>query len=96
MGPRPTNLNLTQDGNRVSALVGGAELRGTLYDTYDFSLSGGQTDTTFTLRGRAVVGAPADGGTGKPSVHLVGSLFSRTNFDSTGCELKEDYTADRL
>ncbi len=95
-GPRPVNLNLTLEGNRLSTLVGGDELRGTLYDTYDFSVSGGHSDTTYTLRGRAVVGTATDGGAGTPTVHLVGSLFSRTNFASAGCELKEDYTADRL
>lgn len=95
-GPRPLNFNLVLQGNRVSTLVGGDELRGTLYDTYDFSVSGGHADTTYTLRGRAVLGTAADGGAGTLPVHLVGSLFSRTNVASAGCELKEDYTADRL
>lgn len=99
-GPRPVNLNLTQRGNQLSVLVGGQELRGTLYDSFDFSASGGVTATSFTLRGRAVVGtstAAADGGTAPAgSVRLVGTLFSRTGPASAACEIAEDYTADRL
>jgi len=93
MGPRPAQLNITQEGNKVSVLLGGDELRGTLYDTYDFSMSGGQTDTTYTLRGRAVVGS-ADAG--RASVRLVGSLISRADAAKTGCQLQEEYTADRI
>ena len=66
MGPRPVNLNFTQQGNQLSVLIGGEELRGTLYDTFDFSMLGGRSETTYSLRGRAVVGntsATADGGT---------------------------------
>lgn len=99
-GPRPVNLNVTQRGNQLSVLVGGQELRGTLYDTFDYSVSGGLSAASYTLRGRAVVGttsAPADGGVAPAaSVRLVGTLFSRTGAASAGCELAEDYTADRL
>jgi len=66
-------------------------LRGTLYDTYDFQLLGGRGELVYSLRGRAVVGSSADGGT--PGVRLVGTLFTRT---MNGCELGEPYTADRI
>lgn len=93
-GPRPIEFNVTQTGNRVSALIGGDELRGTLYDTYDFSMTGGHSDTSYTLRGRAVVGGAADGG--GSSVRLVGSLLTRADAATTGCQLQEAYTADRI
>lgn len=99
MGPRPVNLNFSQQGNQLSVLVGGNELRGTLYDTYDFSVSGGDNSTSYSLRGRAVVSGPsaqADGGTVRSNVHLVGTLFTRTGSGSMGCDLSENYTADRL
>lgn len=99
MGPRPVNLNFTQQGNQVAVLVGGNELRGTLYDTYDFSASGGDNAATYSLRGRAVVTgstAQADGGAARPSVRLTGTLFTRTGPATASCDLAENYTADRL
>lgn len=101
MGPRPVNLNFSQTGNQLSVLVGGEELRGTLYDTYDFSMIGGRSENTYSLRGRAVVGNPtstADGGTAAGGVRLVGSLSIRSSgmTAATACDLTENYTADRL
>jgi hypothetical protein len=99
MGPRPVNLNFTQQGNQLAVLIGGNELRGTLYDTYDFSVSGGDTATSYSLRGRAVVSGPtaqADGGAARSNVRLVGTLFTRTGSGATACDLSENYTADRL
>ncbi len=90
-GPRPQNFNLTQVGSTASLFIGGEALRGTLYDTYDFQLIGGRGELVYSLRGRAVVGSSADGGT--PGVRLVGTLFTRT---MNGCELGEPYTADRI
>lgn len=98
MGPRPVNLNFTQMGNQLSVLVGGEELRGTLYDTYDFSMLGGRNENTYSLRGRAVVGSAstsADGGTVAGGVHLVGTLSTRSS-GAKACDLTENYTADRL
>ncbi|MCA2976857.1 MAG: hypothetical protein INH41_04025 [Myxococcaceae bacterium] len=95
-GPVPVNLTLSQQGNRLSTLVDGLELRGTLFDTYDFSLNGGLDDLGYTLRGRAVVDGPLalpDGGAPQPArVRLVGSLNSRKG----ACDLSEPFTADRL
>lgn len=98
-GPQPVNLNFSQQGNQLSVLVGGEELRGTLYDTYDFSVSGGRGDVSYSLRGRAVVSGPsaqADGGAVRSSVHLVGTLFTRTGSGAKACDLSENYTADRI
>jgi hypothetical protein len=97
-GPRPVNLNLTQMGNRVSALIDGQELRGTLFDTFDFSLSGGMTgvmnENQYSLLARAVVdsGGRTDGGVPTTKVRLAGSLTLRRGM----CDLTERFTADRL
>lgn len=98
-GPRPVNLNFTQTGNQLSVLIGGEELRGTLYDTYDFSLAGGRGEITYSLRGRAVTSGgstTADGGTVQGNVHLVGSLSSNSRSGAMSCDLTEKYTGDRL
>ena len=98
-GPRPVNFNLTQSGNQLSVLIGGEELRGTLYDTYDFSVAGGRSETTYSLRGRAVTSGAtttADGGMTQGNVRLVGSLSSNSNAAAKSCDLTERYTADRL
>ena len=98
-GPRPVNFNLTQSGNQLSVLIGGEELRGTLYDTYDFSVSGGRSQTTYALRGRAVTSGAtttADGGLTKGSVRLDGSLSINSNAGAKSCDLTERYTGDRL
>ena len=98
-GPRPVNLNVTQTGNQLSVLIGGEELRGTLYDTFDFSLAGGRSQTTYSLRGRAVTGGAtttADGGMGQGSVRLVGTLSSNSRSGAMSCDLTEKYTGDRL
>lgn len=98
-GPRPVNLNFVQEGNRLSVLVGGEELRGTLFDTYDFSVSGGRTQVSYSLTGRAVVNpatTTADGGSSAGSVRLVGNLSSRSVSGQPSCDLAERFTADRL
>jgi hypothetical protein len=95
-GPTPVNLTLTQAGNRLSSLVDGIEVRGTLFDTFDFSLSGSLETLEYSLRGRAVVSGassrPDGGASGATSVRLVGSLTTRNG----ACDLTEQYTADRL
>lgn len=98
-GPRPVNFNVSQRGNQLSVLVGGEELRGTLYDTYDFSLTGGRALASYSLRGRAVVdtmATAADAGSMTTGARLYGTLFTRTGSDATPCDLSEGYAADRL
>lgn len=96
-GPQPVNFNVAQQGNQLSVLIGGEEVRGTLYDTYDFSLNGGRGGTTYTLRGRAVVRpTSADAGTSTGDTRLVGTLFTRTGAEAKACDLAENYAADRL
>lgn len=88
MGPRPSNLNVSREGSRVSALIGGLQLTGNLYDTYDFSLSGGP----YSMRGRAVVGsASSDGG-----VRLTGTLITDATDGGASCRVQEGFTADKL
>jgi len=88
MGPRPPNLNISREGSRVTTLMGGVLLAGNLYDTYDFSLSGGP----YSLRGRAVVGsASSDGG-----VHLTGTLITDAVDGGASCRVQEGFSADKI
>jgi hypothetical protein len=106
VGPQPSLLTLTQSGSAVSANVGGTMLQGTLYDTFDFTMSGlsGDTQTRFEFKAVAVtnqvVGPAADGGLAdggvltSTGVHLIGSL--RTLVQDGGCNPTDKFTGDRL
>ena len=52
--PRTTGLSFTRVGSSLHSTVAGQPLTGTLYDTYDFTLSGG-IDVSYSLRGRLVL-----------------------------------------
>jgi hypothetical protein len=103
-GPQPSLLTLTQTGSALSAMVGGAAMQGTLFDTFDFTLNGGNVDTRFELQGVAVsnqvVGPSADGGVAdggvltSTGVHILGSL--RTIVTDGGCNPTDKFTGDRL
>lgn len=89
----PTDpLTLRQVGSALSASVSGAELRGTLYDSYDFNLNGraegdGGVSTTVSLNGQYVGPRPAiDAGE-----QLVGTYVG-TRAD---CILTRKYSAFR-
>lgn len=87
-GPQPPTLTFTQGGSTAAVLVGGVQLTGTVYDTFDFSLSGNQVDVSYVLRGTVVATDSAtDAG-----VRVLGSLTTRTE----ACELREDYTGDKI
>lgn len=99
VGPAPSSLSITQMGSALSATIGEVPLTGTLYDTYDLTLVGGEIDLRYTLRARAVVTtllvAP-DGGTdaGSPAkVHLEGNLM--TSSTDAGCQGRNDFFGDR-
>jgi hypothetical protein len=89
-GPRPVNLNFRQMGNRVSALIDGQELRGTLFD----GMTGVMNENQYSLLARAVVDSAGrtDGGMPTTKVRLSGSLTLRRGM----CDLTERFTADRL
>jgi hypothetical protein len=77
-GPEPSSrLDLERTGAALRGTLGEAQLRGTLYDTYDLTLSGASTGAdggvvSTVLRARYVpaIGGGADGGLDR----LVGSL----------------------
>lgn len=90
-GPQPATLNFTRLASTVRVTVGGEELAGTLYDTYDFTLQGGH-DTSYSMRGRVILLSPStDGG-----VRVTGSLTTRATTDAGACELEEKFTGDKL
>jgi hypothetical protein len=87
-GPQPQTLTFTQAGSTASTLVNGVELHGSVYDTFDFSLSGTNNLLGYTLRGTVV---PTDTAT-DAGVRVVGYLVSRTE----NCELRENYEGDKI
>jgi hypothetical protein len=103
----PATLELSQAGSVLRSQFGHALLQGALFDSYDFTLTGGST-TRYQLRGRAVVstkkvdaGLSADGGVAEdaavaPSrVRLVGTLTTAATAEDGGCNLREEFTGDR-
>jgi hypothetical protein len=85
-------LNFTRSDSDLDSAIGGEPLRGTLYDTYDFTLRGGRFSTTYSMRGRVVVGtASSDAG-----VHLSGTLTTTSTDGGTTCAVQESFSADRL
>ncbi len=93
-GPQPSNLNFSRAGSTVRVPVGGVELSGTLFDTWDFSVSGGSLQRSYSLKGRVTTTGPSS----DAGVRLLGSLFTRESPDGGvgGCSIEERYTADKL
>ncbi|MEW6430767.1 MAG: hypothetical protein AB1730_04600 [Myxococcota bacterium] len=87
-GPQPQTLTFSQAGATASVLVDGVELQGSVYDTFDFSLSGTRPDVSYLLRGTVI---PTDAAT-DAGVRITGSLTTRTD----ACELRENYTGDKI
>lgn len=93
IGPRPSNLNITQVGSTARTLVGGVELAGTVYDTWDFVLNSPATEVWYSLQGRAV----ATQGASDAGVRVLGTLTTRTTgAKGSDCELPEKFTADKI
>lgn len=92
----PEVLELAQVGSGLTSTFDGVELRGTLYDTFDFSLNGTQQDgdggtTSITLSGRYVPAlAATDAGE-----RLQGNFVGRYG-EGAACVLSRGYTAERL
>ena len=92
--PSPFELELQQSGSVVRAFIEGVEYRGTLLDTYDFSLQASATDTdgglsTERVRARFIEGAP-DAGDG-----LRGTWVSARATGASTCELERPFTGRR-
>lgn len=103
-GPRPESLHFTRSGSLARTMLGGTELSGTIYDTWDFSLNGQTLDgSRYSLRGRAGLSSTSDAGTG---LRLSGSLrtsaaakpatgIAAGSSTNEGCELEERFTATK-
>ena len=91
---RMADLVFTRAGSNLQSTVAEQQLAGTLFDTYDFTLSGG-VEVAYFLKGRLVLVGSTDAGS--PAVHLVGSLRSSVRADGgTFCDTDEQFTADKI
>ncbi len=91
-GPQPSALNFTRAGSTVRTLVGGFELAGTLYDTYDFTVSGGNVSVAYSMAGRLV---PVDPVT-DAGIRLQGSMTTTVPDGGSSCQIIERFSATKL
>ncbi len=63
-GEPPATVSFTREGSVLRGAVDGVELRGTVYDTFDFTLNGTMPGggREISLRGRYVPASTSDGG----------------------------------
>lgn len=92
-GPRLPSWTLSQRDTQITTTIAGIPLGGTLYDSYDLLLTGGQTGLTYRLKALAI----PEGGTADAGMRLVGSFLTRTTPVDGGeaCESNEGFTAQR-
>ena len=92
-GPRVPSWTFVQTDSRVTTTIAGANLGGTLYDSYDLVMSG-SADSTLSYDLHALTipeGTGADAG-----IKLQGTFTTRTLPSSgTPCEVSEAFTAQR-
>lgn len=92
----PASFSVTQVGSSLGSELEGVEVRGTLYDTYDFGLSGTANGedggvTSVSLNGRYV---PNVAGT-DAGERLQGSFNGNYTSGETSCVVSRGYTATR-
>lgn len=91
-GQRDPSWVFAQQGSRVTTQAAGANLGGTLYDTYDLVLSGSEASSSYRLRALVIPeGTSLDAG-----IRLQGSFTTR--IIPTGgepCEVNEPFSAQR-
>jgi hypothetical protein len=92
-GPRPTTFSLTQVGEVLRSTLADQPLQGTLFDTYDFTLSGDWEGVHEGLWGRAALGGAGTSPDAGTTVRLQGTLT--TSPGDGGCLVSDDFTADR-
>ncbi len=91
-GPRVPSWALAQKDTQVTTTIGGVNLGGTLYDTYDLVLSGSEGSLSYRLRALAI----PEGNSSDAGYSLRGTFTSRT-LPASGvpCEVDETFTAQR-
>ncbi len=91
-GPRVPTWKLTEKAPQVTTTLNDIPLGGTLYDSYDLLLTGGEVGLTYRLRALVIPeGTSTDAG-----VRLQGTLTSRvTPSGGEACESVETFTAQR-
>lgn len=93
-GPRPLSLTFTQAISSGGTTINGVNLGGSIFETNEFTMAGGNLNERYNLRGTVVsASAKSDAGT-----RIVGSLNTTLqNADGgSGCTLREDYVGDKV
>ncbi len=87
-GPRPGMLTLRQSRSIINATVGEVALSGTLYDTYDLTMTGLTSSESYQLRALVTpTGTSLDGG-----IRLTGTLLvRRSGTDDGGCDTRDAF-----
>jgi hypothetical protein len=91
--PKLDAWTLAQRGTNVTTTIAGAQLGGTLYDTYDLVLGGSSEAASYRLKALAIpTGASADAG-----IKLQGTFTARVlELSGDLCEATEAFTAQRI
>lgn len=98
MFEKPPEITLSRVGSLINANYGNTSLRGTLYDTYDFSLMGTETTSTLgtmttQLRARYVTPAPSS----DAGATLTGKVTRDIPFTDGGqCSVEHRLTGNKL
>lgn len=101
-GNQPATIDLGQVKSNLTAIVGASTLQGTLYDSYDFVLTGFNGTTHLMFRGYAVPGAKVDAGVvdggllTRTSITLNGTLTTSDAASDAGCDGKDDFIGTRI
>jgi hypothetical protein len=92
-GPRPQVLIFTQSISSGGTVIDGIRLGGSIYDTNQFTMTGGAARQRFSLSGTVVPASTvSDGGT-----RIVGALTSSLSNDAgLDCQVTESYVGDKV
>jgi hypothetical protein len=95
LGPRPRAITFTQYRAGVQATVGPVTLGGSIFDSWDFALSGGSTEVSYSMNGHVVpLVSSADAGVSLVGVFSTRSSEEPSNSPRTACQLRENFTAN--
>jgi hypothetical protein len=98
----PATVQVGQIRSTLTAVLGATSLQGTLYDSYDFVLTGFEGTTHLMFRGYAVPGGTVDAGvtdgglSTRTSITLNGTLTTSDSASDAGCDAKDDFIGTRI
>ena len=93
-GPTPATITVGQVNSTMTAIIGAESFQGTLYDSYDFALTGFSNSSSSVMRGYAVPGSFADAGL-RTAVTLNGTLSTTDLQSDAGCSGTDDFVGTR-